>query len=248
MLENHQAWFERVRPNELTEEQVDQKALHSGCWRYLGNSNDGSPVLEVRVAKWNPHEYSKDAYVAYVGFFMAMTERVCAKHTKYIVLFDMRGWALWHAKYLSYIKQLVDIAQNQYPERLRQVMMLNAPLMFRGAWKIIRPWLDPVTAAKIKFVSGKNAMPALLAGVSVPREMIPGRYGGLVEDDSVLPCPGYKERMGPAAGGGGNHGGGAAEGAGPGLGGEGKQNGGGGDDETGKAAGKVDDSGAGIAV
>eukprot|EP00947_MAST-08B_sp_MAST-8B-sp1_P004791 g4791.t1 len=199
-----------------------------------------------------------------------LTKPVAGKQPHILmVLFDDYGWADagWHRNYTAPGGAKVPATDEVQTPHLNELVSSGIELNRNYIYKYCSPTRSalqsgrnpyhvnplnaapaPVTAAKIKFVSGKNAMPALLAGVSVPREMIPGRYGGLVEDDSVLPCPGYKERMGPAAGGGGNHGGGAAEGAGPGLGGEGKQNGGGGDDETGKAAGKVDDSGAGIAV
>jgi hypothetical protein len=69
-----------------------------------------------------------------------------------ILVFDLSGWALWHLKYLSYIKALVDIVQSQYPERLSKALLVNVPGLFMAAWKLISPWIDPKTRSKIFFV------------------------------------------------------------------------------------------------
>ena len=39
----------------------------------------------------------------------------------------MKGWALWHGQYFLYIKQLVGLAQDQYPERLANVYVHTRP-------------------------------------------------------------------------------------------------------------------------
>jgi hypothetical protein len=46
---------------------------------------------------------------------MAQTEAMMRKTSAStsIILFDVSGWKLWHVKYLSYVKELVNIVQNQ---------------------------------------------------------------------------------------------------------------------------------------
>jgi hypothetical protein len=195
MLRTHMTWFKKYKPNELHETDINQKALRSGCWRLLGKTEDGSPVLEVQVGLWNPHEYDKDDYVTYVGWFEAMLERFMQTHTQMVVIFDMTGWKLWHAKYVSYIQGLVDIAQNQYPERLRRVLMVSAPFIFKGVWAIIRPWLDSKTAAKVAFVTTEGELKQQFAALTLPLDLLPARYGGAVACDTDLPCPGFEEHM-----------------------------------------------------
>ena len=195
MLRNHMEWFNEHKPNDIQEGEVNPKALHSECWRYLGRTEDGSGIMEVRVSKWNPHEYTKDEYIKYVAFFQVMAERMLSEHTKNVVIFDMSGWALWHGSYMGYINRLVDIAQNQYPERLRRVFLVNAPFLFRGAWSIISPWLDPVTKAKVKFVSAVKDLRKEFEEVKASLDLLPERYGGNIEDESLIPCPGFVEHM-----------------------------------------------------
>eukprot|EP01052_Picozoa_sp_SAG31_P005391 SAG31_NODE_236_length_19594_cov_7.018620_17_plen_163_part_00 len=37
----------------------------------------------------------------------------------------MAGWAVWHARYISYIQELIDIAQSQYPGQSFVVISLQ---------------------------------------------------------------------------------------------------------------------------
>ena len=190
MLNNHLEWIERVQPNKISAADVDKNAMDSGCWRYLGLSDDGSPVVWVQVSLWNPHEYDNTSYEIYVAYFESMLERQMITNTFNVVVFDMSGWAFWHASYLGYIKILVDIAQNQYPERLRRVVLVNAPFLFRSCWVVIRPWLDPVTAAKVVFVSGVEAIQEEFAMQNISNHVVPMTYGGEV-DESSLVIPGF---------------------------------------------------------
>ena len=195
MLRTHMTWYNKYKPNELHETEINQKALDSGCWRLLGRTQDGSPVLEIQVGLWNPHEYGKEDYVTYVGWFEAMLERMMQRHTKMIIIFDMAGWKFWHANYVTYIHGLVDIAQNQYPERLRRVLMVNAPFIFKGVWAVIRPWLDPKTATKVVFLSEEFTLLAEFTDLTLALDLLPARYGGTVVCDTDLPCPGFTEHM-----------------------------------------------------
>lgn len=53
--------------------------------------------------------------------------------------------------------------------------MINAPWFFTGIWTMIKPWLDPVTAAKIVIV-GSDYLPTLLEYIDISQ--IPEEYGG----------------------------------------------------------------------
>ena len=82
---------------------------------------------------------------------MVQCERLMLRHgtTTSVLVFDVSGWALWHIKYLNYVKQLVDIVQSHYPERLERALLLNVPTLFYAAWKMISPWIDPHTRDKV---------------------------------------------------------------------------------------------------
>lgn len=74
--------------------------------------------------------------------------------------------------------------QDNYPERLKLVVVYPAGLVFYGLWNIVRWFLDPVTQAKIKPV-------LTFAGVQefIDDEWIPVSMGG--KDDYVFNIDDY---------------------------------------------------------
>lgn len=45
-----------------------------------------------------------------------------------------------------------DISARHYPERLGLFLVVGAPRIFGGLWRMLQPLVDPVTRAKIKFL------------------------------------------------------------------------------------------------
>jgi len=70
-------------------------------------------------------------------------------------------------------KQTLNILQNHYPERLGRALVTNVPFYIWGFFKLITPFIDPLTREKIKF----NEDTAL----HVPRAQLLQANGGDVE-------------------------------------------------------------------
>ena len=52
---------------------------------------------------------------------------------------------------------------------------------------MIKPWVDPVTVAKVQFIAGGQEKAALEA-VGLPSTLVPTLYGGPIELDAI-PVP-----------------------------------------------------------
>ncbi|KAH9814015.1 CRAL-TRIO domain-containing protein [Melampsora americana] len=52
---------------------------------------------------------------------------------------------------LSQAKQVLNILQTYYCERLGRAVLINVPWLFWGFYKLVKPFMDPRTAEKIKF-------------------------------------------------------------------------------------------------
>ena len=61
--------------------------------------------------------------------------------------------------------------------------MIQHPSSKPGCWLVIKPWLDPVVAAKIQFVKTKE-LPTY-----IPSTTLPKRLGGTAEDYTYVPPP-----------------------------------------------------------
>ena len=100
--------------------------------------------------------------MAYISFYYQCAERGgkgMAQQT--IVIFDFADWGLKNFSNAE-IFMLVKNTQNCYPERLKRIFMINVPAVFSIVWKVIRPWIDARTAAKIQFCSDVAEMQELI--------------------------------------------------------------------------------------
>ena len=114
---------------------------------------------------------------------LAKCEEASIKFNKYIgkqtIIMDMKGMSFWpRAGGVAVFKRILMIDSKYYPETLNKHFIINAPWVFTGVWSMIRPWLDPVTAAKIS-VMGKNYLPSLLEHIDASQ--IPIEFGGTSE-------------------------------------------------------------------
>ena len=75
----------------------------------------------------------------------------------------------------NFVKLASGIAQDYYPEILGRMFIVNTPMLFSVAWKVIRPWLDERTQKKIT-TEGSKFQPKILELVAP--ENLPDFLGG----------------------------------------------------------------------
>lgn len=76
---------------------------------------------------------------------------------------------------ITYCRRLLQLDQQFYPERLANIVMINAPWFFSTLYALVSPFIDPVTAAKIKIV-GSDYLPLLRE--LIDDDQIPSELGG----------------------------------------------------------------------
>lgn len=65
-------------------------------------------------------------------------------------ILDMKDIKLGNASAsYKFVKPASEMAQNNYPEILGNMFILNAPFLFTGIWAIVRMWIDDKTKEKI---------------------------------------------------------------------------------------------------
>lgn len=88
------------------------------------------------------------------------------------VVFDMAD-APMASFDLGSIQFMVQCFQNFYPESLGKCLIVNPPWIFSGFFRMVKPLLDPVVAAKIEMVYGGEDMYPF-----IPAENLLERFGG----------------------------------------------------------------------
>lgn len=116
----------------------------------------------------------------------------CSRKAGYLIetsctILDLKGISLSSIyQVLSYVRAASNIGQNYYPERMGKFYLINAPFGFATAFRIFKPFLDPVTISKI-FILGSNYKGELLK--QIPLENLPVKFGGkssVSEEDGGL--------------------------------------------------------------
>ena len=76
---------------------------------------------------------------------------------KYCLLVDCTDYDLRKSPSLQASKMTLDVLQKHFKERMYRIYVLNPPLAFRIFWKVVQPFIDPVTKTKIVFCTGPSS-------------------------------------------------------------------------------------------
>jgi hypothetical protein len=68
-----------------------------------------------------------------------------------LTILDLKHVSLSNvSKAYNFIKPASAMAQDNYPEILGNMFIINVPLLFAGIWAIVKVWIDEKTTEKIK--------------------------------------------------------------------------------------------------
>ncbi|KAK3288531.1 hypothetical protein CYMTET_3997 [Cymbomonas tetramitiformis] len=215
MLENHLSWCRKWNLSELRQKTAYEVLQHEpseidALFPSLtyGHDLDGRPVVIQNGITYNTHKavtlvsmdkleeyhiWRKELIMERINH-NARQSGVYLENTTAIV--DIGGMTMKHVTkaFLALVKRLASLDQDQYPERLGQLFIINCPGPFPFVWRMIKPWIDPATVAKINIVSG-DPNPTLQA--AIPLSDLLSNYGGPVdfEDASKLPVASRAEML-----------------------------------------------------
>mmetsp|Transcript_32089 Transcript_32089/g.102197 ORF Transcript_32089/g.102197 Transcript_32089/m.102197 type:complete len:168 (-) Transcript_32089:160-663(-) len=87
--------------------------------------------------------------------YKAASEKAGRRVFTSMTILDLDGIGMKHFKEgaRNYIKAISAMDQDNYPEHLGQMFIVNAPYVFKGIWSAIKPWLEARTQKKIQIMS-----------------------------------------------------------------------------------------------
>jgi hypothetical protein len=116
----------------------------------LGYDNAGRPCLYLLPQNQNTKPGPRQ-----VEHLVYMLERTIDLHPpgqeSLALLIDFRNTSSGGTPGLGIAKQVLDILQNHYPERLGRALLTHLPWYISIFLKAINPFIDPVTKEKIKY-------------------------------------------------------------------------------------------------
>lgn len=118
-----------------------------------GRDINNRPILKIVARHHNKTARDLEVIKLYlIHTLETIMKKTNPKEEKLTLLFDLEKVNMNCIDYEA-VKLIVSILQYNYPETLADALILNAPYFFSACWMIIKLWIDPVTAAKVKFVS-----------------------------------------------------------------------------------------------
>lgn len=144
-----------------------------------GYDKQGRAFFHFIVANSPPHSVADtegclEAHYWILEKAIACTEqRTGGRQTMVNVSVDFAGFKKWHAPPHDVIQHMLVMLRDHYPERLHRVYLVDAPVLFRALWSLIKPFVDPVTKTKFQFITGE-----------VQREQV---FGEILESEQSMP-------------------------------------------------------------
>ncbi|XP_076893610.1 CRAL-TRIO domain-containing protein YKL091C-like [Bidens hawaiensis] len=104
-----------------------------------------------------------------------LCSRIPQGQEKFVVIGDLQGWGYTCSDIRGYLAAL-SILQDYYPERLGKLFIVHVPYVFMTVWKMVYPFIDEKTKAKIVFVENKQLKSTLMKDID--EDQLPEIYGG----------------------------------------------------------------------
>eukprot|EP00994_Dinema_validum_P001428 NODE_1288_length_1021_cov_111.407407_g989_i0.p1 GENE.NODE_1288_length_1021_cov_111.407407_g989_i0~~NODE_1288_length_1021_cov_111.407407_g989_i0.p1 ORF type:complete len:305 (+),score=40.15 NODE_1288_length_1021_cov_111.407407_g989_i0:71-985(+) len=156
---------------------------YSGTWHKW--DKEGHPVYIERTGQtdpWDIMQIPPEIQIRSHVLIMELGEHLCKHQSRKVskdisqatIICDMAGYnikKLACRPALDLFKQITDIDKNYYPENLRKAVVVNSPSIMSVVWRVVRPWLDPRTASKVKMHGSKyqNELLELIDAEHLPK-------------------------------------------------------------------------------
>ncbi|KPI88183.1 sec14 cytosolic factor [Leptomonas seymouri] len=186
MLEKHLHWRENFQPS--AEEYFPQTMRDDYPCGYTGTTDyDENLIYCERPSNGghcHPSEFVRKYTLPVIGRWhacgmeigklrMRATDYHC-KRVCYIV--DLLNVNSMTRPMIGFAQTLATVEQDNYPENLGRVFIVNCPTFFRFAWKLVKIFIDERTNKKINFCAQGKAVEVMK--LVMPESEIPNFCGG----------------------------------------------------------------------
>ncbi|XP_074584826.1 CRAL-TRIO domain-containing protein C3H8.02 [Curcuma longa] len=134
-------WREDFGVSNLCQESVQELYATGKAYVHDFPDNKGRPVFVVVARKHFP---GKQEFIEDEKLCVYLIENALSKLPpgveEILGIVDLRGFRIENTD-IQFLKFLIDVFYYYYPKRLGQVLFVNAPLVFRPVWQLIKPLL-----------------------------------------------------------------------------------------------------------
>lgn len=177
----------------LTERLPNDDAFHE-FWpeSVYGFDKHGHAIIGMRIGPVNVDgltDMEEEALVNLQGQKMQaitqhkidQTVKSGVQRYKHTVVVDLKGtgMGLLKGKNRTIIKRIFGVGGDYFPESVWKIYVINTPFIFRACWAIVKPWIHPITQAKVNiFGSSKDCVKRMVQNDGIDPEQLPDWCAG----------------------------------------------------------------------
>ncbi len=152
-LIKHLEWRKENNVDDINNQtNLFEKEVNSGKFNINAVDKEGRPSIFIYARKHDKNDRDIDEMkLVIIHTLENILKKTKPEEERINICFDLTGFT-YNCMDYDVVKLLVNILQFNYPDTLSVALVINSPFLFSACWAIIRPWLDPVTAAKVGFV------------------------------------------------------------------------------------------------
>lgn len=184
MLRDTIDWRKKFEIWKIHSEFKDTIALENATGKtYVrGFDKEGHPLIYMKPVNENTKDHNGNIkHLVYnMERAVACMDAKGMGNTKLSLVIDYGGYTSSHAPTMKTSTETLNILQNHYPERLNCAYCIRAPFVFYAFFKMVSPFIDPVTKKKICMI--KNAelgTPACQLSQDIDDAVLEKGVGGL---------------------------------------------------------------------
>nr|XP_027089748.1 phosphatidylinositol transfer protein 3-like [Coffea arabica]XP_027089749.1 phosphatidylinositol transfer protein 3-like [Coffea arabica] len=191
MLKASLKWRREYKPEEIRWEDVAHEAETGKIYRSNYKDKLGRTVLVMRPRCQNSK--SIKGQIKYLVYCMENAIVNLPENQEQMVwLIDFHGFNMSHIS-VKVTKETAHVLQEHYPERLGMAVLYDAPKIFEPFWKVVKPFLEPKTANKVKFVYSDDSNAKKILEELFDMDQLEPAFGGKQGEDFDISK--YSERM-----------------------------------------------------
>ncbi|KAJ1921407.1 hypothetical protein H4219_000724 [Mycoemilia scoparia] len=144
-------WRRTYRPHAITPDEVELESK-TGKLYFNGYDKFGRPLIYMYNHRQNTNDPVQQ--IKWVVYTAELVIRHMPKNADRIVLMiDASQWSKSNSVAISTAREFLNIFGSHYPERLGKAIVFDPPTLFVLFFRLVSPFIDPVTKNKVAFVN-----------------------------------------------------------------------------------------------
>lgn len=177
MIEETLKWRATYKPEEIRWHEVAHEGETGKVSRAEFRDRQGRTVLIMRPGKQNTT--SSEGNIRHLVYLLENAILNLPEGQEQMSwLIDYTGFSISTNVSVRTARDIINILQNHYPERLAVAFLYNPPRFFQAFWKAVKYFLDPKTSQKVKFVYPNNKDSVELMRSYFDVANLPKEFGG----------------------------------------------------------------------